>query len=546
MRERCQSPSPKPRGPWQLRIGPHSVSTGADFFERLQHSRPSFSSGFRLRMTAGVKQIRLARALSLVAFAVSALATGIMVVWTVRSVAHRIPDYGEACVLFAASRLRNGYVLYIDPLLGAYEYGSVPSRTFVPYTPIYPALLSLLPASLQVSGARILGTICTLYAAMRILSHAYATDDAVACASKPFAARTHRILATWTVLLSTFGFFEFSGWLTNAKPEAMALACTIEGFLRTLRLGRGSVFSSILFATGFFLKPSFLGLGLGCVVASGLLGPARIRAIAAYALTMGLIAFALMLASGGQFIRHMRAALGFAFVWERLGDALAHHLPFLAGVLVAGTVCIAASFRRQPWQARVSSLALGSSCFFACTGLLKIGSASNYCIEPMFACAAVTAHFGLPWNALRRTLAASTLLFSSLWSAVAAARNSRDDYRYWQIEPAAVQAVRRLCRTTPDEVAVADQPGVEWLISDRVLRHSLEFALLGGKEPAHVVAWEGDARLPGITCMVLYDRDDNRTTLPDGLVPPKVLAVYRERFPLRTHIGSFTVFTKRP
>jgi hypothetical protein len=301
--------------------------------------------------------------------------------WLVLSLTHRLPDYGEACVLFAASRVRSGYALYIDPLIGAYDYGPVPSRTFVPYTPLYPVLLAGLPSTIQVSGSRACGSLIFAAMVVRILRCAHRREDStpadgtLAADCKPAPnEREGRMLATWAVTLFATGVFDFGGWLANAKPEAIALGCVIEGFLRALRMGRVGHISALLFALGFFFKPSFLGLGLGCLLAGATLSPRGWKPVLSYGSAMVFGVGLLTVVTSGQFVPHMRAALGFVFFWQRLVDEFTHQAPFMAGAFAVAVACILST---KTWASRCSAIALGSSTFFLCTGLLKVGSSSN-------------------------------------------------------------------------------------------------------------------------------------------------------------------------
>src|SRR5271165_5666254 len=67
-------------------------------------------------------------------------------VWGIAQAFVRPPDYAEGCVLFNAARIRSGLPLYVNPVVGAHEYGEPPARYFVAYTPLAAMWLSALPS----------------------------------------------------------------------------------------------------------------------------------------------------------------------------------------------------------------------------------------------------------------------------------------------------------------------------------------------------------------------------------------------------------------
>src|SRR4051794_3355134 len=68
----------------------------------------------------------------------------------------RVPYWGEAEVLFEASRIRSGLPLFVDPLIGAADRGLPPSRWYVPYPPILSAAMSLVPGRAAMTVGRVI------------------------------------------------------------------------------------------------------------------------------------------------------------------------------------------------------------------------------------------------------------------------------------------------------------------------------------------------------------------------------------------------------
>ena len=77
------------------------------------------------------------------------------VLWfAVRTIAVRVPYWGEAEVLFEARRIHEHLPLFVDPIAGAQDMGVPPSRWYVTYPPIWSGVLSIVPpAAAAIVGA---------------------------------------------------------------------------------------------------------------------------------------------------------------------------------------------------------------------------------------------------------------------------------------------------------------------------------------------------------------------------------------------------------
>ncbi|MGH7436420.1 MAG: hypothetical protein ACRENE_12175, partial [Polyangiaceae bacterium] len=77
-------------------------------------------------------------------------------VFAVATLASRPLDGSEGTFLFEAARIRHGLPLYVDPLSGAFDYGAVPSRFYVLYTPFWAAVVASFPEGAAPALARAL------------------------------------------------------------------------------------------------------------------------------------------------------------------------------------------------------------------------------------------------------------------------------------------------------------------------------------------------------------------------------------------------------
>src|SRR5271170_3231508 len=106
--------------------------------------------------TRAVRPPRRVHAVALWAVGVSAaVALGVALVVAFGTLTYRPLDVVEGEILFETQRLRAHLPLYVDPVLGARDYGSVPSHYYVLYTPLWPWILSTLPGPWAEDVARL-------------------------------------------------------------------------------------------------------------------------------------------------------------------------------------------------------------------------------------------------------------------------------------------------------------------------------------------------------------------------------------------------------
>src|SRR5688500_578000 len=97
---------------------------------------------------------------------VSLLAT---LAWIVATLGVRAIDGVDGGVPVGADRIRAGHPLFIDPAVGAHEYGEPPARYLVLYPPLWSAFLAIFPS---VVFARVVATLAWLGALAWIVRNA--------------------------------------------------------------------------------------------------------------------------------------------------------------------------------------------------------------------------------------------------------------------------------------------------------------------------------------------------------------------------------------
>ncbi len=461
--------------------------------------------------------------------------------WSLAQAFVRPPDYAEGCVLFNSSRIRDGLALYTDLAAGAHEYGEPPSRYLVAYTPFHAALASLLPAGLALGVARLVG-LAAWWGALAVPVF-YATGE---------RKRSSRALA-----LFLGGTFLFARWGATAKPDAVALLFLSCALVRVGGKGRLDAWSGALLAIAALWKPSVVGAAPGLFVASALgswrgrdASEREERSGALWAtsavVAVSVIAFGgLALASHGEARRHLLAALGLSFQWHLFVENNLSRLPFVFGLFLAASV-VAYRSRRDGGGARLLFSALLTSVTVAALGLGKIGSASNYLMEPALVSLAIVAKYGFPRveaNA-RSLVIGAALAASASWTAVATMRSLRDEARGWGELTSALESVKHRCRGRESDFALSDNPGFELALNGRIYTHPLELYYLALSGRFSSAAWAADVTHPNVRCFV-SEVSGSLPPAPEGPFPPEVAEALAGAFDAPTRIGPLVVYLRK-
>ncbi len=433
----------------------------------------------------------------------------------VATLGSRIPDYAEGCELFLADRVRGGLSLYVDPAVGAHDYGPVPARFLVPYTPVYPWLLARVSGGLALQAGRGLGLISWLVALALVATR---------------GGQRRPGALTLFFASGLVGSLLLTRWAAMVRPDALALFLVALALSRSLRRGQASPLDASLFVLGALLKPNVFASGLAALGVTLLLSP-RLGAlsVAAAALTALLGITALHVASGGAFFSHLGTAHALAFTLRQcLERSLDRGLFFLP---LFGLSLFFAFQRRHEPAARMGSAALLLSLAVASAGFGKPGAADNYLLEPTLAALALLARVEperLSPRALSGTLAA--VLFAFAWGLPASTGRIRDAY---VVEPrlaAAVAAARRGCLRAPGDLVLSNDPGVEYAVNGRIYTHGLELLLLALQGRYPLAPWIADVSSPHVTCFLSHARVP--AARPDGPFPEEVKAALAERLTL--------------
>ncbi len=387
----------------------------------------------------------------------------------------RIPYWGEAEVLFDASRLRADLPLFVDPHLGTADIP--PSRWYVTYPPLWAFVLSLLPSTKATIVGRALASLAwfgTLFALGR------KRPIALACAAY--------VAGSWVL----------ANFATVARPDSIACALAAWGLARALEKKRVDVLAAVLLAIVPWVKPTLIGLPLGIIVADAWSRRAWESLAISAATAVGLGAV-LQLASGGVLFSHVVLSNAQAFTLEAWLDHVPSRLPFFAPPIAL------AAYAAWKGKSAIAKGAIASSTLWTILALAKIGSASNYWMEPCIAAVAIVAC--VPFEIPRFT--SCVALASVIYAGVAAVGGATAHRREYVADAAFLEVVRAQC---PGTIS-ADEAGIELVHDGRILVPTYQFSqlVLSNRWPPDV--WAND--IASTECFVSHV----------GQLPPSVRAL---------------------
>jgi hypothetical protein len=390
----------------------------------------------------------------------------------------------EAEIVFQASRLQHGWPLYVDPAVGAWEYGPPPSRYYVLYTPLWPWVLATLSPR-TILGMRTVGRAVN---AVLFLT----TLGAVVRGSRPGNRTT---VATGALL--AVGLAMLVREAGTADADMVAVALSTLGLLRATRRRGLDPLSAALLAVAPLVKPSVLGVPAGVVVAHLMTqwrsGPRRLLSpLAVGGLVGGAFVGLFHVWSHGAWLTHIVRATGQPLSLDRWLQEFGGRFMFLGlPHAVAGVFAVR---RRAPL---VATLPLATSLAWSIFSMAKHGSGTQYWLEPTMAAlvalgsceatpTAIRTGRWLAWAGVVLALAVGATSFPELVSA------SREERR-WN---AVVEGLRAHCTLRPGEVIVSSDSTLELELDGRIIvpRWQTSYLVRTGRFPLD--EWRHDLARP--------------------------------------------------
>jgi hypothetical protein len=429
-----------------------------------------------LRYGAGI-----GRAVAVTAAAASLLATVAFALGLLRV---RPWIYGEAEVLFEASRIREHLQLYVDPVAGAFDYGPVPTRCTVVYPPLWSWALSHVPAPATATVAR---AICTL---------AWFGSLAWMAARARDRCRPAARLAATVVA----GIFVLALFATSGRPDAVATAIAGVSLTRASRRERVDALDGALLALAAWIKPNVLGIAAGLGLFAVRRGARAAMALAAGALAVTVpIALTLQRVSGGTWWEHLTASLGQPLSLDVWWSQVGTRAMFLAPVVWTTWV---GAHDRTP-GARAALVAWIASLVWALVSLAKAGSASNYWMEPAIAAVAVFANASPATpTATGRARFWMAAAVASVWLAGASIGGVLESFEKEPRRAALLARARADCGARDGEVVIADNPGGELALNGRVIAPVFQMIFLVRSGRVPLATWLADVGRPEVACVL--------------------------------------------
>ncbi|HEY8073454.1 MAG TPA: hypothetical protein VIF62_05080 [Labilithrix sp.] len=486
---------------------------------------------------------KAARALGIAAALVCGVAWLATIAWALATLLVRPLDGVEGDVLFEANRIRAGYPLWVDPSVGAHEYGEPPARYLVLYPPVWSSLLSLFPRGASPMLARVVATLAWLGAPAWIVWR-----------SPPERRRVVAIAAIFVTGSYTLTLFGASG-----RPDALAVALSAVALERASRLARIDTLVGALFALAAWTKPNVVGAAPGAFLAAALLARrASTSTSSARAIARGVvgasfvtIAVALVLAraSGGVWLKHLLESTGQPPSVDWWLAQLASRGPFFL-VPLAAALAIGWRSRRDP-GATIATLALATSTAWCLLSLAKIGSASNYFMEPLLAALVVLSRADLPALTPRVSAAAAALAVAqTAWVGVASARSAAEGIPRAREQLAALTSARELCGAGPTDLVLADEPGLELMLDGRVIATPFQSTHLARRGLFPIDAWIADVERPEVRCLVmqddLLDRPLDRVDPDHDRFGPELRRTLASEMSKVGDRGGLVIYARRP
>ncbi len=404
----------------------------------------------------------------------------------------KLPNDVEGQLIYESSRIRRGLPLYFDPLVGVLDDGPLPIRKYVLYTPIWSALVSLVPSDWALVVGRGVAASCWF-------------GGLIALAAWP--ARGHRrpILRP-AALFAAFcagSLFLLARSGLEAKPDTITALMTAWAFARTVRAKRVDAGAAVLFALATLTKPNMVGIAAGvfaCDIVWRRRASAFPIAIAGGVVLVGAAVFSWV--SHGLWLQHLHASAIMPVSAYRWWGYVRDYAPLL-GVPHVVVAIFSASASRRARATPYGASGLGTSIAWASYTMGKHGSGTAYWLEPTMAMVVVLAH-GEPFATSQRAQTQAAVFAPLLAVLVGAmsvpyflaelARARRD--------PALVERLRVACKLADGEAVVASDTGLEMALSGRVTwaPWATSFLLRDGAFPLATI--QGDYGRSALACFV--------------------------------------------
>jgi hypothetical protein len=485
---------------------------------------------------------RAARTLLKLAIAMALASLAATVAYALASIAGRPWDTVEGEVLFEADRIRSGLLLYVDPTRGALDYGPVPARFYVLYPPVWSWLLSHVPARAASGFAR----------GFEVLAW-FGLLAWIAGRADPACRRAAAVAAVFAGSVFTLTLFAVTG-----RPDGLAILLAGLALERSARRGRIDVPAAALFALAPWVKPNVIGLAAGAFLVDlaarqspttdPKLGRSSWSSLATALGVTGAAFVVVHLASGGAWLEHLLRSTGQPLSLSLWAGQVTSRLTFF-GVPFGFAAWCGWRSRSSP-GVRLALGALAASGAWAVFSFAKIGSATNYCLEPAIASVILLCRAPVPNAARGRLWLASLALLQAIWCGVASLRSSYEEiFLRFPAEHRALDRAREVCGAQPDDLVLGDETGIELALDNRIVATPFQMTHLARRGLYPLEPWIADVRRREVVGIVMEDdlleRPLSQVSVEHDRFGPELRAALGERFALAEQNGEWRTYCAR-
>jgi hypothetical protein len=191
-----------------------------------------------------------------------------------------------------------------------------------------------------------------------------------------------------------------------------------------------------------------------------------------------------------------------------------------------------------------------ASCAWTLWSLAKVGSASNYWMEPCLVGLAIVSRTPPPSpGSAVSTAAGAGALVQALWVGVAAVRSSLETIMNAPAAHAAIVDARRACGAAPDDIVIADEVGLELMLDSRIVQvpFVMTHLIRAGRYPVEL--WRSDVTRPQVRCLAmqsdLLERPPGEVDVAQDLFGPEMRSTLRDKFSLVSARAGIWVYRAR-
>ncbi|HEV3192963.1 MAG TPA: hypothetical protein VGY54_20795, partial [Polyangiaceae bacterium] len=252
--------------------------------------------------------------------------------------------------------------------------------------------------------------------------------------------------------------------------------------------------------------------------------------------------------SGGVWFAHLVSSTMQPATFARGFEQIVPRFPFLGAPHMFAAYC---GFRaRSEPRVRFLLTVLLASLVWTMIAMAKLGSATNYWLEPSLAAVLLMAHAPIPrtgWMAAPAAqwlaaLAALVVLALNVQACLRATREARERHD-------AIGRVRARCGAAPSDLVLAESPGLEMMLDGRVIETPFQMTHLVRRGRYPIELWKADIAAPEVRCLVtesdLLERPLSEVSIDDDRFGPEMRAALVARFELVARDDGYWIYRAR-